>query len=171
MDKMNTLCNNSRHLTYLVESFCNNSRISELIGSISRSRLFCFSQVRFAGIEMGQAEPESVNSWRRIYWYQNFPFLDSYFMHRASESWIRKAGIFIARTSCFLTKHFRDFLICRPKVYSFNTHCLWKYIYKSWYFIRSDPTKVKVGHQGIFPQEKNLVKLFCRQAWPMVSGD
>ena len=103
MDKMNTLCNNSRHLTYLAESFCNNSRISELIGSIFRSRLFCFSQVRFAGIEMRPAEPESVNSWRRIYWYQNFPFLDSYFMHRASESWIRKAGIFIARTSCFPT--------------------------------------------------------------------
>ena len=36
---------------------------------------------------------------------------------------------------------------------------------------RSDPTKVKVGHQSILPQEKNLVKLFWGQARPMVSGD
>ena len=36
---MNTLCNNFRHLTFLVESFCNNSRISEVIGSIFGSGL------------------------------------------------------------------------------------------------------------------------------------
>ena len=88
-------------------TFCNNSRISDLIGSIFQSRLFCFSPVRFAGVEMRSAGPESVNSWRRIYWYENFPFLDSYFMHRASESWIRKARIFTAITSCFPT-HISD---------------------------------------------------------------
>ena len=43
-------------------TYCNNSRISDLIGSIFQSRLFCFSQVRFAGIEMRPAEAESVNS-------------------------------------------------------------------------------------------------------------
>ena len=46
MYKMNTLCNNFWHLTYLEESFCNNFRISEIIGFISRSRLYCLSQVR-----------------------------------------------------------------------------------------------------------------------------
>ena len=90
MDKMNTLCNNFRHLTYLAESLCNHFRISEVMGFIFRSRLYCLSQVRFAEIEIRPAEAESVNSWRRMYWYENFPFLDSYFMHLASESWIRK---------------------------------------------------------------------------------
>ena len=87
---MNTLCNNFRHLTYLAESLCNHFRISEVMGFIFRSRLYCLSQVRFAEIEIRPAEAESVNSWRRMYWYENFPFLDSYFMHLASESWIRK---------------------------------------------------------------------------------
>ena len=87
---MNTLCNNFRHLTYLAESLCNHFRISGVMGFIFRSRLYCLSQVRFAEIEIRPAEAESVNSWRRIYWYKNFPFFDSYFMHLASESWIRK---------------------------------------------------------------------------------
>ena len=87
---MKTLCNNFRHLTYLAESLCNHFRISEVMGFIFRSRLYCLSQVRFAEIEIRPAEAESINSWKRIYWYENFPFLDSYFMHLASESWIRK---------------------------------------------------------------------------------
>ena len=87
---MNIICNNFRHLTYLVESLCNNFRISEVMGFIFRSRLYCLSQVRFAEIEIKPAEAESANSWSRLYWYKNFHFLDSYFMHLASESWIRK---------------------------------------------------------------------------------
>ena len=62
MDKMNILCNNFRHLTYLVESLCNNFRISELMGFIFRSTLYCLSQVRFAEIKIRPAEAESVNS-------------------------------------------------------------------------------------------------------------
>ena len=54
MDKMNTLCNNSRHLTYLVESFCNNSRISEVIGSIFRSRLSVSPKLGFQESKSGQ---------------------------------------------------------------------------------------------------------------------
>ena len=54
MDKMNTLCNNSRHLTYLVESFCNNSRISEVIGSIFWSRLSVSPKLGFQESKSGQ---------------------------------------------------------------------------------------------------------------------
>ena len=54
MDKMNTLCNNSRHFTYLVESFCNNSRISEVIGSIFRSRLSVSPELGFQESKLGQ---------------------------------------------------------------------------------------------------------------------
>ena len=172
---MNTLCNDFRHLTYLAESLCNHFRISEVMGFIFRSRLYCLSQVRFAEIEIRPAEAESVNSWRRMYWYENFPFLDSYFMHLASESWIRKQEFALLEFPVFWQTFYRGFLNCRPKVYLFNTHWLWKYLQKLTKKLTkkltSDPPKVKVSHQDIFSQEQNLVKFFCRQAWPMVSGN
>ena len=111
MDEMNTLCNNSRHLTYLVESFCNNFRISELMGFIFRSRLYCLSKVRFAEIEIRPAEAESANSWSRLYWYKNFHFLDSYFMHLASESWIRKQEFALPEFPALQQTSYRDFWI------------------------------------------------------------
>ena len=155
---MNTLCNNFRHLTYLAESLCNHFRISEIMGFIFRSRLYCLSQVRFAEIEIRPAEAESVNSWKRIYWYVNFPFLDSYFMQLASESGIRKQEFSLLEFPLFWQTFYRDFLNCRPKVYLFNTHWLWKYL-QNW-------------HQ-IHPRSKLAIKTFSRRnrIWSSFSAD
>ena len=45
MDKTNTLCNKFRYLSCLIESLCNNSRISEVIGFIFWSRLYFLSKL------------------------------------------------------------------------------------------------------------------------------
>ena len=70
----------------------------------------------------------------------------------------QKTGICIARISCSPTKSYRDFLNCRPKVYLFNTHWLWKYL-QNW--------------PQIHPRSKLAIKTFSRRnrIWSSFSAD
>ena len=88
----------------------------------------------------------------------NFPFPDSYFMQLASESWIRKQEFALLEFPVFWQTFYRDFLNCRPKVYLFNTHWLWKYL-QNW-------------HQ-IHPRSKLAIKKFSRRnrIWSSFSAD
>ena len=88
----------------------------------------------------------------------NFPFPDSYFMQLASESWIRKQEFALLEFPVFWQTFYRDFLNCRPKVYLFNTHWLWKYL-QNW-------------HQ-IHPRSKLAIKTFSRRnrIWSSFSAD
>ena len=88
----------------------------------------------------------------------NFPFPDSYFMQLASESWIRKQEFALLEFPVFWQTFYRDFLNCRPKVYLFNTHWLWKYL-QNW-------------HQ-IHPRSKLAINSFSRRnrIWSSFSAD
>ena len=88
----------------------------------------------------------------------DFPFPDSYFMQLASESGIRKQEFSLLEFPLFWQTFYRDFLNCRPKVYFFNTHWLWKYL-QNW-------------HQ-IHPRSKLAIKTFSRRnrIWSSFSAD
>ena len=79
-------------------------------------------------------------------------------MQLASESWIRKQEFALLEFPVFWQTFYRDFLNCRPKVYLFNTHWLWKYL-QNW-------------HQ-IHPRSKLAIKTFSRRnrIWSSFSAD
>ena len=62
MDKKNSLCNSSQHITFLVESLCNNFRISEVIGFIFQSRLyFYFATIGWMNQDRHMKKPNNVD--------------------------------------------------------------------------------------------------------------
>ena len=54
-------------------------------------------------------------------------------------------------------------------IIDYHIHIPTKYLQNSIFTENLLPTQVKIGHEGILSQEKNLVKFFTRKTRPMVS--